>query len=125
MHCHSVKTAILQKSGKRTGNGSWVGQPLASVTLSSRIFGKRNICLISVTEVLTPPADVPHMFLLCHLLCCCSSLEFNCSSPETILLPLHMPLYRITGQIDLVQLLSQMYCSLAMCSWVLFNLLTQ
>lgn len=44
----------------RAGDGSWVGQSMISVTLSSMIFEEKDTCLTSVTEVPSPPADASH-----------------------------------------------------------------
>lgn len=55
----------------RAGDGSWVGQSMISVTLSSMIFEEKDTCLTSVTEVSSPPADASHVSTLLYPLLCC------------------------------------------------------
>lgn len=127
MHCHSTKTEIPWGRRRGTGNGSWIGQTMVSVTLSSSIFEKNGNCLTSFLELspaptsIPPPSpgDAPHVStFLWHLLPCWSPLEFfNYSSLETMLLPLHTSPHRISGQTDLGSNPIQTYHSLASWPW--------
>ena len=91
---------------------------MASVILCSSIFGKREICLTSVTEV-----PLPQQMLLTwvpfSVICFATGYPWNSST--TVLLKQYCFLYthlHVRSQIReaWVQILSHMYCSPALCT---------